>query len=260
MTTPRGHMFDDLRGKRALVTGGFGGLGAAFAGALAGQGTQVVLAGRRLPAGRQRARQLQEQGARAHAIELDVTAPDSVASLFERAERAAGGAIDIVVNNAGVTVTRPALDYTEADWAGVIDVNLNGAWRVVQAAGRHMRAHGGGSIVNIASILGERVAQQVPAYVASKAALIRLTQALALEWARHGIRVNALAPGYIETDLNREFFASEAGQALVKRVPQRRLGRADELFGPLLLLASDASSFMTGAVLAVDGGHLSSTL
>jgi NAD(P)-dependent dehydrogenase (short-subunit alcohol dehydrogenase family) len=142
----------------------------------------------------------------------------------------------------------------------VIDVNLNGTWRVAQAAGRHMQAHGGGSIINIASILGLRVAQQVPAYAASKAALIQLTQALALEWARHGIRVNALAPGYIETDLNREFFASDAGQALIRRVPQRRLGQARELSAPLLLLASDASSFMTGSVLVVDGGHLISTL
>ncbi|MBC9907994.1 SDR family NAD(P)-dependent oxidoreductase [Achromobacter xylosoxidans] len=253
-------MFEDLRNKRALVTGAFGGLGAEFARTLSAAGAHVALAGRRLQAGEQLAAELAAPDRRACAIALDVTQPDSVASLFDAASERLGGTIDILVNNAGVTATRPALEHTEADWMDVIDVNLNGTWRVAQAAGRHMQAHGGGSIINIASILGLRVAQQVPAYAASKAALIQLTQALALEWARHGIRVNALAPGYIETDLNREFFASDAGQALIRRVPQRRLGQARELSAPLLLLASDASSFMTGSVLVADGGHLISTL
>ncbi|MGS1009667.1 SDR family NAD(P)-dependent oxidoreductase [Achromobacter anxifer] len=253
-------MFEDLRNKRALVTGAFGGLGAEFARTLSAAGAHVALAGRRLQAGEQLAAQLAAPDRQACAIALDVTQPDSVAGLFDAASERLGGAIDILVNNAGITATGPALEHTEADWMDVIDVNLNGTWRVAQAAGRHMQAHGGGSIINIASILGLRVAQQVPAYAASKAALIQLTQALALEWARHGIRVNALAPGYIETDLNREFFASDAGQALIRRVPQRRLGQARELSAPLLLLASDASSFMTGSVLVVDGGHLVSTL
>lgn len=253
-------MFEDLRNKRALVTGAFGGLGAEFARTLSAAGAHVALAGRRLQAGEQLAAQLAATDRQACAIALDVTRPDSVAGLFDAASERLGGAIDILVNNAGITTARPALEHTEADWMDVIDVNLNGTWRVAQAAGRHMQAHGGGSIINIASILGLRVAQQVPAYAASKAALIQLTQALALEWARHGIRVNALAPGYIETDLNREFFASDAGQALIRRVPQRRLGQARELSAPLLLLASDASSFMTGSVLVVDGGHLISTL
>lgn len=253
-------MFEDLRNKRALVTGAFGGLGAEFARTLSAAGAHVALAGRRLQAGEQLAAELAAADRQACAIALDVTQPDSVAGLFDAASERLGGAIDILVNNAGITTARPALEHSEADWMGVIDVNLNGTWRVAQAAGRHMQAHGGGSIINIASILGLRVAQQVPAYAASKAALIQLTQALALEWARHGIRVNALAPGYIETDLNREFFASDAGQALIRRVPQRRLGQARELSAPLLLLASDASSFMTGSVLVVDGGHLISTL
>lgn len=253
-------MFEDLRNKRALVTGAFGGLGAEFARTLSAAGAHVALAGRRLQAGEQLAAELAAADRQACAIALDVTQPDSVAGLFDAASERLGGAIDILVNNAGITTARPALEHSEADWMGVIDVNLNGTWRVAQAAGRHMQARGGGSIINIASILGLRVAQQVPAYAASKAALIQLTQALALEWARHGIRVNALAPGYIETDLNREFFASDAGQALIRRVPQRRLGQARELSAPLLLLASDASSFMTGSVLVVDGGHLISTL
>jgi NAD(P)-dependent dehydrogenase (short-subunit alcohol dehydrogenase family) len=118
----------------------------------------------------------------------------------------------------------------------------------------------GGAIVNIASILGFRVAGQLSAYIASKAGLVQLTKAMALELARYGIRVNALCPGYMETDLNREFFASEVGRALVRRIPQRRLGRPEELAGPLLLLCSDAASYMTGSTLVVDGGHLVSSL
>ena len=166
-----------------------------------------------------------------------------------------------MINNAGIAITKPLLEHTEEDWQQVIDVNLNGAWRVAQAAARRMVTDGqGGSIVNVASILGMRVASQVPSYAASKAALVHLTKAMALELARYRIRVNALAPGYVETALNREFFASDAGEALIKRVPQRRIGTPEELDGALLLLASDAGSYITGAVLAVDGGHLVSTL
>jgi NAD(P)-dependent dehydrogenase (short-subunit alcohol dehydrogenase family) len=140
-------------------------------------------------------------------------------------------------------------------------VNLTGAWRVAQEAARHMVAHKqGGSIVNIASILGLRVSAQVPSYAASKAALIQLTKAMALELARYKIRVNALAPGYVVTSMNREFFASEPGQALIKRIPQRRIGNPEELDGALLLLASDAGSYATGTVLVIDGGQLVNTL
>ena len=167
----------------------------------------------------------------------------------------------ILINNAGVTMTRAALDVAESDWAGVIDTNLKGAWLVAQQAARRMIHHAsGGSIVNIASILGLRVAGGVAPYAISKAAVVQMTKALALEWARYGIRVNALAPGYIETELNDAFFGSDAGKALIRRIPQRRLGEAKELDGPLLLLASDAGSYMTGSVIAVDGGHLVSGL
>lgn len=191
---------------------------------------------------------------------MDVTQPDSVQAAFTQVEQALGP-VDIVVNNAGIAMTRPALEISEDEWTGLIDVNLNGAWRVAQCAARHFQRHGRpGAIVNIASILGQRVASHVAAYTAAKAGLLHLTRALALEWARHGIRVNALAPGYIGTDLNSDFFATPAGEALVKRIPQRRLGRPQDLDGPLLLLASDASAYMTGAVIDVDGGHLASSL
>jgi len=143
----------------------------------------------------------------------------------------------------------------------VLDTNLDGAWRVAQAAARSMvAAKKGGSLVNIASILGMRVASSLLAYTTAKAALVQLTKALALEWARHGIRVNAIAPGYIETEMNRGFFQTEAGQSVVKRIPQRRIGTPGQLDGALLLLASDAGSYMTGSVVVVDGGHVVSSL
>jgi NAD(P)-dependent dehydrogenase (short-subunit alcohol dehydrogenase family) len=244
-----------LDGKVALVTGAFGGLGRDFARMLARAGASVALAGRRLDDGEAIAKAMRDEGLEAAAFPMDVTDRASVEAAVARIDGALGG-IDILVNNAGVAMTRPFLDLDERDWSSVLDVNLDGAWRVAQVVARTMRDAGsGGSIVNIASVLAERVAAQVAPYATSKAALVQLTRAMALELARHRIRVNALAPGYIETDLNREFFASEAGGAMVKRIPQRRLGRPQDLEGPLLLLVSDASAFMTGAVIAVDGGH-----
>ena len=170
------------------------------------------------------------------------------------------GPVTVLVNNAGLTVTKPLLEHDEADWDKVMDTNLKGAWLVAQEAARRMAAAGGGNIINIASILGLRVAGTVPAYCASKAGLIHLTRVMALELVRYGIRVNALAPGYIETDINRDFFAGEAGQRLIKRIPQRRLGQLEDLDGALLYLASDASRYMTGSVVTVDGGHMVSSL
>jgi NAD(P)-dependent dehydrogenase (short-subunit alcohol dehydrogenase family) len=250
----------DLATKCAFVTGAFGDLGRHFARTLARAGAKVALAGRRMDEGAKLNEQIARDGGVAAVVELDVASPSSVAAAIDEAVRALGP-IDILVNNAGIAVFKPVLEQTEDDWNRVIDVNLTGAWRVAQAVARHMKAQGrGGSIINIASILGLRVAAQVPAYVASKAALIHLTRALALELARDRIRVNALAPGYIEPDLNRDFFASEPGLALIKRVPQRRLGKPEHLDAPLLLLASDASEYMTGSTLVVDGGHLASSL
>ena len=157
-------------------------------------------------------------------------------------------------------MTAAALDVSGDDWDRLMDTNLKGAFLAAQGAARRMRETGGGSIVNIASIAGIRVAGRLSTYGASKAALLHLTRSLALELARDGVRVNAIAPGYIETDINRDFFATPAGEALVKRVPQRRLGQPADLDGALLLLASDAGAYMTGSVVVVDGGHLQTGL
>ena len=248
----------DLAGKVALVTGASGGLGCHFARTLADAGARVALAARRKEPLEANVASIGAD--RAIAVALDVTDPASVdRALAEVAEQL--GPATIVVNNSGVTATRSALDLVPDEWDRIMDTNLKGAWLVARAAARHLiDAKLPGTIVNIASILGFRVAGHVSAYTASKAALVQLTRALALEWARYRIRVNAIAPGYVETDLNRDFFASDAGKAMVARIPQRRLGQLEDLDGPLLLLASDASAYMTGSAIVVDGGHLHSTL
>jgi NAD(P)-dependent dehydrogenase (short-subunit alcohol dehydrogenase family) len=246
----------DLTGKRALITGASGGLGLHFAKVLAASGAAVVLAARRVAQLESIAHEIVAHGGEAQAVEIDVADGRSVAAGIARC-----GRLDILVNNAGVTNTKPALDQTEADWNGILDTNLKGAWLVATEVARKMKETGtGGSIINIASILGLRQSGQVTPYAVSKAAIVQLTKQLGLELARVGIRVNALAPGYIATDLNEAFMRSEAGAALMKRIPQRRLGRPEDLDGVLLLLASDASRYMTGAVIPVDGGHLVSTL
>jgi NAD(P)-dependent dehydrogenase (short-subunit alcohol dehydrogenase family) len=192
---------------------------------------------------------------------MDVTDPASVAEAFAEIAGISGSAPDVVVNNAGAAQTKAALDLTEEDWTGIIDLNLGGVFRVAQAAGRQMKASGkGGSIVNVASILGLREARGLSSYIASKAAVIHLSKALALEWAPYRIRVNVLAPGYVETELNRDFFASPAGGKMIERIPARALGQMEDLDGPMRLLCSEASSHMTGSVVVVDGGHLVNSL
>ncbi len=249
-------MMFDLSGRTALVTGASTGLGAHFAQVLAGAGARVILAARRLDALQENAASLRAQGASVDCVTLDVTDAASIAALAPHLT-----ALDVLVNNAGVTRSAPALAQTEDDWDAVLDTNLKGMFLVAQAAARAMQAgNRGGSIINIASILGLRQAGHVLPYAVSKAGVIQLTKSLALELARYNIRVNAIAPGYIDTPLNREFWQTPAGQALLRRIPARRLGQASELDGPLLLLAGPGSSYMSGAVLAVDGGHLVSSL
>jgi NAD(P)-dependent dehydrogenase (short-subunit alcohol dehydrogenase family) len=250
----------NLQGKVALMTGASSGIGRHLAGSLALAGATVIVAARRVDRLETLVKEIQSTGGHAHAVELDVSNADSVRACFDQIETLAG-APDIVVSNAGTTVAKPLLDQTEADWDTVIDTNLKGVWLVDTEAARRMIKHGkGGSIINVASILGERVAGAVIAYTTSKAGVIQATKAMALELARHKIRVNALLPGYVATDLNTEFLESEAGKKLMSRIPGRRFCQMSDLEGPLLLLASDASCAMTGTSLAVDWGHLVSTL
>jgi 2-deoxy-D-gluconate 3-dehydrogenase len=249
-----------LDGKTALVTGASSGIGRHFAATLAEAGAVVIATGRRIERIEALAAELRDRGLKAHALALDVTDPASVAAGIDKAV-ALAGPIDVLVNNAGIADVRPAIDTSEADWRRVLDTNLDGAWRMAQACAKTMlAAKRGGAIINIASILGLRVSVNLLAYEAAKAALVQVTKALALEWARYGIRVNAICPGYIHSEINAGLFDTEAGQAMVKRVPQRRVGDPGELDGALLLLASEAGSYMTGSIVVVDGGHLVSSL
>jgi NAD(P)-dependent dehydrogenase (short-subunit alcohol dehydrogenase family) len=240
----------------ALVTGASGGLGAHFAKVLARAGAEVILGARREKAMAEVAEAIRAAGGTCSIVPLDVADTTSISAIKGVFER-----VDILVNNAGVVRDAPALEQSEEHWDMVIDTNLKGMFLMSQAVGRAMCTRGrGGSIINITSILGLRQAGGVLPYAVSKSGAIQLTKTLALELARFGIRVNALAPGYLDTELNSAFWDSDAGKAMIRRIPQRRLGQLDDLDGPLLLLASDLSSYMNGTVIEVDGGHLVSTL
>ena len=247
----------DLTGEVALVTGASSGLGWRFAEVLAAHGASVMLAARRVERLEELKRSIVERGGRAETVALDVAERDRIAEAFDAAEDAFG-TVTLLVNNAGVSGGKRALDMTDEDWRSVLRINLDGVWFTAQEAARRMVAAGEpGTIVNIASLLGFRVAPTLLAYAVAKAGVVQLTAALAVELARHRIRVNAIAPGYILTEINREFFASPKGEALIRTIPQRRIGEPGDLDGTLLLLASPrAAGFMTGSTIVVDGGQM----
>jgi NAD(P)-dependent dehydrogenase (short-subunit alcohol dehydrogenase family) len=255
MTTIADTLAKGLDGRVALVTGASSGLGCHFARVLARHGAKVVIAARRLDRLVDLEQEIGAAGGTAAAVVMDVTDTASVAAAFDAAEQRFGP-VDILVNNAGVPSYGWFTDITDEHWRQVMDVNLDGVFRVSREGARRMKAAGnGGAIVMIASILGLGVLKTLTPYAVTKAGVIQMTKAMALELARDRIRVNALAPGYFSTELNGDYLESEAGQRLRARVPAQRFGTLDELDGPLLLLCSDAGSFMTGSILTVDGGH-----
>ncbi len=245
-----------LADKVAIISGASSGLGHHFAVALARAGAKVALGARRVDRLQEVVAEIEGFDGRALAVALDVTDSDSVREAVAAAETELGP-ISILVNNAGISGdAKGALEVEEAEWLRVIDVNLNGVWRMAQEVAKHMvRLGHGGSIINIASMLGLAAVPYLPAYCASKAAVVNLTRALAVELARHDIRVNAIAPGYFESEMTHDLLGSDVGRSMIDQIPQRRSGNPAELDGALLLLASDASSYMTGSVITVDGGH-----
>ncbi|MBL8338099.1 MAG: SDR family oxidoreductase [Rhodoferax sp.] len=252
----------DLSGRVALVTGASSGLGAQFARTLSAAGAAVVLAGRRVEKLKDLRAELDGAGGDAHVVELDVTDHDSIKSAVAHAETEVGS-IDILVNNSGVSTTQRAQDVSGKDFDFVFDTNVKGSFFVAQEVGKRMiaRARGaapgtftGGRIVNVASMLGLRPVPQLSVYSMSKAAIIHMTKALALEWGRFGINVNALCPGYIDTEINHHHWQTEQGQKLIQMLPRKRVGQPADLDAMIVMLCSDQSHFVNGAVLAADDG------
>jgi len=250
-----------LDGKVALITGAGSGLGRQFAETLSDAGASVVLAARRREKLEETAELVRNKGGKAICLELDVTDSLSVTNCV-RETTSEFGTPDILVNNAGIAKQAFLTDISEDDWDAVLDTNLKGVFMVAQAVAKSMiNADKHGSIINIASVLGLRVSKALGSYIAAKSAVVQLTKAMAIEWSRYNIRVNALAPGYFITEINQEQFADgSAEDFLMRRVPMSRVGDLREIAGPLLLLASDAGSYMTGSIIAVDGGHVCSSL
>jgi NAD(P)-dependent dehydrogenase (short-subunit alcohol dehydrogenase family) len=250
-----------LANRTALITGASSGLGRHFASVLSKAGADVVVAARRMDRLESLAEEISKSGGHALPVEMDVTSDASVSGAFAEIKEALGRPCDIIINNSGMSRDTWFREQSEEDWNAVIDTNLNGVWRVGKHGSNAMIDAGvPGSIINIASITAHRPQLMTTAYCVSKAGVEHLTKQMALENARYGVRVNAIAPGYFKTDINDQYLDSDAGDAMRKRIAMRRFGEYGELDGALLLLASDAGSYMTGSSLVVDGGHLLSPL
>lgn len=247
----------NFAGKVALVTGASGGLGARFSKVLAEAGAQVVLASRGIERLKELRAEIESHGGAAHVVSLDVTDYSSIKSAIAHAETEAGP-IDILVNNSGVSATHRLVDVTPEEYAYVIDTNQRGAFFVAQEVAKRMIARAKGApgkqhrIINIASIAGLRPYSQLGIYSMSKAAVVHMTKAMAIEWGKFGINVNAICPGYIDTEINADYFASEAGRKMIETLPRKRLGKPEDLDGLLLLLASEESRFINGSVMTAD--------
>jgi NAD(P)-dependent dehydrogenase (short-subunit alcohol dehydrogenase family) len=244
-----------VEGQVALVTGASSGIGLHLAEVLELAGAKVAFAARRSDRLEEACAAMRERGATCLPVALDVTNRDSIAAALATTETGLGP-LSILVNNAGVVVSKPFFEHTEEDWDHVVDTNLKGAWLTAREFAQHLvERKRPGRIVNIASVLSFRTIARVPSYLAAKAGLLHLNGAMAMELARYNILVNAIAPGYVVTDFNREFLESEAGLKLAARVPMKRVGQVEDLGGPLLFLCSPASAYVTGACISVDGGH-----
>jgi NAD(P)-dependent dehydrogenase (short-subunit alcohol dehydrogenase family) len=252
----------DLSGRVALVTGASSGLGAQFAKTLAKAGAAVVLASRRVDKLKDLCSEIEAEGGDAHAVQLDVTNTASIKAAVARAETEVGS-IDILINNSGVSTTQRIQDVSEDDYDFVMGTNTKGAFFMAQEVGKRMlaRAKGqapgsytGGRIVNIASMAGLKVLPQIGVYCMSKAAVVHMTKAMACEWGKYGINVNAICPGYIDTEINHHHWQTEQGQKLVQMLPRKRIGKPEDLDALLVMLCSDQSHFVNGAIIAADDG------
>ncbi|MGY3532749.1 SDR family NAD(P)-dependent oxidoreductase [Bradyrhizobium sp. USDA 4452] len=246
----------DVSKEIILITGASQGLGRQFARVLAAHGAAVVLAARQTAKLKSLAEEINAKGGRAAAVQMDVADISGIAKALDAAE-AALGPVSVLINNAGIAIEKLSTEQTEADWDAVVNANLKGAYFLATELARRMILRKQpGNIVNVASVLGQGVLKAVSPYAISKAGMIQGTKAMALELAGNNIRVNALAPGYIDTEMNHDFWSTPAGERLAKRIPQRRVGAESDLDGAIMLLASNASRYMTGTVVTVDGGFL----